>query len=1003
MVDIAAALVEFGGNPSALRMLDNDGPDLLPYATLVAARRGGDAVLGIVGGVYEWQDAPLMFLVDADLLNSDEQLHRIRRLLAMRGDAPYLGVVAPGRLDVYQIALDAQSTQQAHMELDLRGDAKQVTFANLSNKRPNAAISQRGWISNVVLNLLTGSITKLISMGGISDEDAISLVGRALFTRFLADRGLLPEKMAHTETTASLFDNRVSAEMTSAWLDSTFNGDLLPLSDGIFDTLPESAYHTFGDILRRAPNSQLFLGWQEKWGNLDFAHIPVGVLSQAYELYLRDHAPGKQRREGGYYTPRPIADLMVRASFRALERRKKGSFAKILDPAAGAGVFLLIALRELVAERWRHDGLRPNTEVLRAILYRQIVGFDINEAALRFAALGLYLMSIELDPEPKPVDKLRFENIRGTVLQRITSEEDIAGAKLGSLGPLVEEKHRGQYDIVIGNPPWSSGTKLPDWNIVKSTINRIASEREISHRTPPLPNEGLDLPFVWRSMEWAKPNGQIAFALHARLLFQQGDGMAEARQALFEALDITSVINGVEIRQTKVWPEISAPFCIIIATNQVPSAGSGFRMISPRLESALNGAGRMRIDAINADIISTKQLLETPEIMKILFRGSTADLGLVERIRAQGHPTLETFWRNTFGVSDRGYLRGSGNGYQTLKQSSRIRKKGDGLPGMDASYLQGYPELSAASFTNIFIDTNKLSKFSAVRIHDPRSKEIFVGPLTIVHQSPSATLERVNVAVAEDSVVFNETFYGYSTFGHPHAGELARYISLILGSKIALWWSLVTSGKFGFEREVVEKAALDKIPFPDFQTLTSEERRSITSLYDRLCSGDVSWKNIDEWVARLYGLGARDLQVIYDTLEFNLPFAKNKKKAQSAPNREDIEHFCIILKKELSPWADRYNRSLSVAPIQTNALSPWYGVRVTAHGKEGHCLANEWEGLLRSADEMAASEILVRAGDNDLLVGRVAQRRYWSDTQARLLAQRIIWSHIDLLKGRAKA
>lgn len=76
---------------------------------------------------------------------------------------------------------------------------------------------------------------------------------------------------------------------------------------------------------------------------------------------------------------------------------------------------------------------------------------------------------------------------------------------------------------------------------------------------------------------------------------------------------------------------------------------------------------------------------------------------------------------------------------------------------------------------------------------------------------------------------------------------------------------------------------------------------------------------------------------------------------------------------------------------------------MTAHGQEAHTLTNEWEGLLRAADEVAASEILVRAGDDDLLVGRLAQRRYWSDTQARLLAQRIIWLHIDLLKGRAQA
>ena len=104
--------------------------------------------------------------------------------------------------------------------------------------------------------------------------------------------------MAQPATAASLFDFREIAEETSDWLDTTFNGDLLPLSEDIFDRLPAKGYRILGDVLRRAPDGQLFLGWKQKWANLDFAHIPVGVLSQAYELYLREHAPVKQKQRG---------------------------------------------------------------------------------------------------------------------------------------------------------------------------------------------------------------------------------------------------------------------------------------------------------------------------------------------------------------------------------------------------------------------------------------------------------------------------------------------------------------------------------------------------------------------------------------------------------------------------------------------------------------------------------------------------------------------------------
>ena len=297
MADLSTLLAEFGADPSSLRLLDDECPELLPYATLMTARRNRHATLGIVAAVYEWQGAPLVFLIDADSRADDGQLQRIRRLLAMRGDAPYLGVVAPGSLRIYRIALDSKTLRQARVRWDEEDSARSTVFARLGNVRPQAAITNRGWISNVVLSLLSGSTTGLIKLK-VSHEDAISLVGRALLTRFLADRSLLPDDMSEPATAASLFDFREIAEETSNWLDTTFNGDLLPLSVDIFDRLPAAGYRILGDVLRRAPDGQLFLGWKKKWANLDFAHIPVGILSQAYELYLREHAPAKQKREG---------------------------------------------------------------------------------------------------------------------------------------------------------------------------------------------------------------------------------------------------------------------------------------------------------------------------------------------------------------------------------------------------------------------------------------------------------------------------------------------------------------------------------------------------------------------------------------------------------------------------------------------------------------------------------------------------------------------------------
>jgi hypothetical protein len=997
-------LERYGADLASVRSFNVDGPDLLPYATLVSARKPKDSLLAALTGVYEWQNSPLVFLVEADKLASGDDLNRIRRLVAMRGDAPYLGVVRPGQMTVYRVSLDKNPISGALIPLNL-GDQR-ATFPHLGNYRPEVALHSRKWISKVVLNLLSSSIDELKTQFHVSDYDAISLVGRALFARFLADRDLLPLSLfpnGHSNA-AELFDGADHATNTSKWLDDTFNGDFLPVSAGLFGLLPPRGFKTLGNIMRRAPHGQLYLGWEEKWANLDFSHIPVGVLSQAYEHYLRAHAPDKQHKEGGYYTPRIIADMMVRGAFHALRRDGVAHSARILDAAAGAGVFLVTAFRQLVSERWSHDGIQPNTATLREILYRQLTGFDINESALRFAALGLYLASIELDPDPEPIQKLRFENLRGTVLHYVGEDNsNYPSQSLGSLGSLVSEVHSGQYDLVIGNPPWASSTGLPEWPQVIERVAQIARTRDPGSGPPKLPNEVLDLPFVWRAMEWTRPGGQVALALHARLLFQQGDGMPEARSAIFGALNVTGIINGSEIRHTNVWPQISAPFCLLFACNELPPPGAFFRFLSPHVEDSLNAAGGLRVDAGNAETVTSEQVVQRPEILKIMFRGGPLDLEVYDRMISGKMQTLDDFWRARFGELG-GRPRFVGNGYQRLRPSSRIRKRGDGEPGVPAAYLHNVPELTPDASHSMLVDASLMPTFSLSRIHDPRPRELFCGPLLIVHEAPPAQTGRIRVTVSDGDILFNQSYHGYSARTHPRGRLLVRYLALVLSSKTALWFALMVSGRFGFEREVVEKITIDKIPMPAFDELEASQLQEIDSLFGDVVrqNNDEVWLRVDTWVASLYGLRERDLRIIADTLNFNLPFAARRKAAQKPPTFPETAAFCRTLASELKPWSTGSNNTISVDMVALRASSPWKVVQVgTAPPSNNPTVRQDWPEILRVADQLAATEVIYPDTSVDCIwLARLSQARYWSHSQARLAARRIAWEHADLLLGR---
>jgi hypothetical protein len=1009
MIHVKDILEKHGGDPESLLRLDGEiGPELLPYATLTTARADADSELAAVIGIYQWQDRPLITLVDADQLGtSSNRLDSLRRLLAMRGDAPYFALLKPGTMTVYSVGLQ-DNARQAEVAISQANSDLSMVIPHLANARPQIPANRR-WISDVILKLLTSALNKLVKTLGMTDGDAISVVGRALFVRFLADRKLIPDEVAAFSPggVETLFDSPSSMIKVSKWLDDTFNGDFLPLSEHIMNALRPEAFAEIGNILRRAPDGQLHLEWQESWARLNFAHIPVGILSQAYEGYLNAHKQEKQKKEGSYYTPRHIADLMVRASFAALRRDGVAHSAKILDPAVGAGVFLITAFRQLVVERWKHDGLgnRPDTKILREILETQITGFDINDSALRFAALGLYLMSIELDPAPEPVEKLKFKKLREIgVLHKFGRDDGADGSKdLGSLGSEVGSEHLGKYDLVIGNPPWAKATKLKNWKTVEQDVLRIARARLKDEKSKaPLPNAVTDLPFVWRAMEWARPNGQIAFALHARLLFQRAEGMIDARNALFGSLDVTSIVNGAGVRHTDVWPKVQAPFCLMFARNVVPVEGAGFRFISPKLDESLNDNGSWRIDTASAEVVVSKELFRQPALLKALFRGTSLDLELLSRIGDQGIATFDGFWRENFGPL-KGRLKFAGNGYQSLKPSSR-KRKGAELEGANADYLAGLPELPSRGDVGLVVDHDVLPVFNSARIHDPRDISIFQGPLLLVRKAPPKRHGRIRASISDSSVVYKASYYGYSTKAHADGGQLVRYLALILGSKLSLWHVLVTSGEYGFERDTIEKYVIEEVLVPNFEKLSAKDRAMAVQHFDELANSEseATWQKVDAWVAKLFDLGPDDIQTISDTLEYSLPFRRNRDAAQRQTTVLQRKIFNSQLETELAPWGERFNRPMLVSPITTSNLSPWQFVCIgsdinTVLGK----LRDDFASAINLSDKLSSTEIIIVDRETDcLILGRLNQARYWSVSQARLVARRIIWEHVDFLSGK---
>lgn len=1010
LFDLRQQLRQYGARDEDVILLDGSATpsQKIRYLDLV---RGTPDGAPWPQGVIEAAGQPVLYVLDGTLSRPEGlALAPLCRMLACRAGADHLALIEPGRITIYPVGLSELQAKSRIVQSDDPDAAGLVptlaaptdSLSELSGGRVASAIA----IHDLLIDLLTKT-TEALTRHGIGHLDALSLVGRALFVRFLADRRIVAGgDIAEFGTVEKCFDSADSSAKTSKWLDETFNGDFLPLpqrgSRSWFRSLDVGAFKELGKILSRADAvGQLHLGWED----LRFDHIPVGLLSQVYENHAHRFDSEGAKRTSVLYTPRHIAAYMVDEVFFALDQ--SGPTARILDPSAGGGVFLVEAFRRIVAARWQADGVRPQTALLREILYKQIRGFDISEPALRLCSLGLYLTALELDPSPRPISGLRFSQpLLGTVLHNVGAATT-RHTYIGSLGGAVGAEHRHQYDVVLGNPPWSSwsATKtISDDSVqaqveeVEGTIRTIVRERlgEDAGRRYSMLDKVPDLPFVWRAMEWAKPDGCIAFALHGRLLFKQSEQGLRSRSDLMHALTVTGLVNGAAVRQSPFWPNVAAPFCLLFARNRLAGAGDSFWFVSPLLEDHLQAKSRWRIDAASARSVALSDLEARPTLLKTLFRGTELDAQVVERINAKKFPTLVEYWTKEGGA----LYHGQGFKIGGKGPTSRLQK-----PAQD---LWGMRMLGERPSTHDLDMLDLPCVEEGFTCQHPRKRTIYQSPLILVGETPPRVLGETNVYLAlEKDVAFNQSFRGFSCAWHRRGELLARYVSLVLSSCLPVYRALLTSGKFGVERDIYEGDDLLKFPMPPLEALSEESVNQILPLSEGMIEDPAkSQAAVDAWAAKLYDLGRKDLQVISDTMEMSAPFARSQERAQIRPTKLLLREYVRCLAATVRAFVGRHGRDIELRVVRDRPGEPWIVMQLDAYeGGEPPLLLSVTEALsaiTEDADSLGASRVIVVAGPGQILLATVAQSRYFTLSRARLLGLELVHEQSEILLGVTK-
>ena len=304
---------------------------------------------------------------------------------------------------------------------------------------------------------------------GLEPRLAHAFLGRMLFTCYLCDRGLIKLSDYFEGRSWSRFHDLLAAleDPLPALYDTLFPALKADFNSSMFDDDdldPERALirpahfesvrrFLHGDDLAKG-NRQPSLGF---WA-YDFKFIPVETISAIYENFLESEDGEGKRAAGAFYTPRFLAEMTLDAALEELSPLYAEN-RRFLDPACGSGIFLVLLFNRLAAEWRAAQTTEPTPQAKAEALLDRIdtlCGVDKNPTACRIACFSLCLAFLD---QFNPPDVRSYKLHTGKKLPNLLQGE----AKRAPEHPVIREadffavdaKWRGQFDLVVGNPPWA--------------------------------------------------------------------------------------------------------------------------------------------------------------------------------------------------------------------------------------------------------------------------------------------------------------------------------------------------------------------------------------------------------------------------------------------------------------------------------------------------------------------------------------------------------------------
>ncbi len=717
----------------------------------------------------------------------------------------------------------------------------------------------------------------------LNEDICHDLLARVIFIQFLFDRKDTEGKAALSkEELLRLHEERILANVHSdfsgllgdyedtyalfRWLNSKFNGDLFPgkgaadEQDAAWEQEKSQVKPEHLNLLARfvSGNEQMSKGQMSLWPSYAFDAIPLDVISTIYEQFVK-----KDSVTGVHYTPSHVVDLMLDL---VLPWEGHDWNLKVLDPSCGSGVFLVKAFQRLVY-RWKqaHRGHLISGAVLTQFLEQNLFGVDLDAHAVRVASFSLYLaMCDEIDPRDY-WKEVHFPIMRGRrLIATDFFNEECEGFRTSD---------GAMYDLVVGNPPWG-----------KNTDTEASQEWASKHKWP-VSYKDIGPLFLAKAIALTKSGGYVGLIQPSTILYKLASRAKSFREKLFQTAQVEEVVNFAALRSF-LFQNATMPACAFIIRNSPPT-GEAFWYSCPKPLRSQEDEYRIIIETQDIHQVFPDEVEKTPWLWSTLLWGGRRDLVFINNLkRFTSFADLEA--KETLWVRE-GIIRGD-----QQKSASEIL----GKPLLEAQDLSGQQHL--------FIEADTLQKNTNPQVHSRNSTDFkaFELPQAIIQQSFIKKNGRFRAALVESTDQTGGILCSQSYLSLHTEEKDQLYLEaacLTYNSIIAVYYLLLTSGRFAMDRGEPEAEAFRSVPLP--------------RLNAGLMSGLTTVEEVDQRVHEAFGIKEAEWLLVQDLAEYTLP---DYRQGNSAPGRLATQRSASVngsvqQEPELESYCNTFRRVLQAA------------------------------------------------------------------------------------------